>query len=381
VSLVFALTEWKPGEAARLCGVSPDLQRQWRRLGVLTPLTDKKKNRFNIITICYLVAARALIDNGAGHKNIQRLINSLGAQILHVAVLHGDVRARPPVSKLEVESQLKAWALPAVASRMKQRYFAFRNDHAALDSPCRGISFNHFHTLENWLLTGIEVSEFDDEIDVFTGERIEPAILTPEEIAEEEAWVLENPPPPPLPAGVSAVILNVELLAEELLESFGRDYAEVWDKERDFGSASFRDIVARARAVARELESLIDPLLTEYEDLKVNLEEVQTARATVIDERQAIVLQEKEEELEARIEKNFQVRDARQSEIDRLLAEQEKLLEAMKVDRDAAKKEDYRQLPRYRVDSLDLNLGGSTYNSDGDQGNIGSLLERSREHS
>lgn len=57
-----------PGEAARLTGVSTDLQRDWRRRGLLAPKALAGHSRFEFDGLCRMLALKAFSDAGVRLK-------------------------------------------------------------------------------------------------------------------------------------------------------------------------------------------------------------------------------------------------------------------------------------------------------------------------
>jgi hypothetical protein len=366
MTIQLSLSEWKAGDAASISGVSPELQRQWRRLGVLTPLTETKKTRFNIISIGFVVAARALISNGAGHKEISRLINELGGQIMYHAILMGRVRARPPVSATDVKDALLAWGAPSLSHNMKRRYFAFRNDEPSVGSNHRAVSFDQLETLRRWLETGTEQSEYDDDVDAFTGARIVRPELTPDEIAAEEEWRVNNPPSPALPRGQAAVVLDVAQIAEQLVGAFGEIYGEVWDAEEDSYTTGIRSLSAQSRKILDKIENI-----TGTKDLVAAQERRAQLRVTLRDIREQPTKEVYEELalLDAAINRLLIDQEQNLSELDHLFSSHKELSRRIKLEVASERQRDPSCFPSYRVGSL---LFDGMPDSDGNYGSVAS---------
>ena len=356
MALVISLKDWKAGEAAAISGVSPELQRQWRRLGVLTPLTEKKKTKFNILTIGFVVAARTLIDAGAGHRKIQPLINGLGGQIMHTALLRGELEARAPVSREEVQSEILRWGAPAVAARMSHRYFAFRSDEDAVGSNHRAIHFSEFSTFERWLSTGVEQTEYEDDRDVFTGTKIRHPPLTADEIAEDEEWRRGHPPELPLPPAAAATIIDVEAVASRLLDSLGRVYGQVWDNERDLESERFRALSSSAKHIGDQLEAMVVAFRADLDQAFAERDHIAVERMRPHSEASARDVERRAAEVEARIDRLLEEREARWEGANALRTEHSALIQEMDIELASLREQTNHKVSSYRVDSFDLGL-------------------------
>ena len=63
------LTQFTPAQAARITGVSPGLQRQWRSAGYFRAAAGEGAHaRFTAPELAGLMAARALVDGGLNYK-------------------------------------------------------------------------------------------------------------------------------------------------------------------------------------------------------------------------------------------------------------------------------------------------------------------------
>jgi DNA-binding transcriptional MerR regulator len=60
--------QFTPAEAARLTGVSPDLQRDWRRRKILPARPTEGHSRYGFSDLCRMVALKAFSDAGVGLK-------------------------------------------------------------------------------------------------------------------------------------------------------------------------------------------------------------------------------------------------------------------------------------------------------------------------
>jgi hypothetical protein len=68
----YTLTLFTPGETAKITGVSPDLQRDWRRRGYL-PVTDYGHNRFGLHGLAHMLFLKSMADRGIGPQHSQPL--------------------------------------------------------------------------------------------------------------------------------------------------------------------------------------------------------------------------------------------------------------------------------------------------------------------
>lgn len=307
VALVAALKEWGPAQVAEITGVSPALQRQWRKQRVLTPLTDRpdavKRTRFNVMSLAFVWAARVLIDNGAGHKDIERLVNTLGYEILNNALRRGSWDVRAPVTD-EIAAEYLAHH-PIFSMGQGRPFFAFRNDDIAVGHPDRSESFFHLRSVEAWLRDGIKADEPEDvamaEAEaalLASREEDEPLDEPEEEDEDDDDWTPE-PPPAPLPPGRAAVVIDVRQVTQDLLERVALIIGEVYDDAKDERYATFAQIKDQYDALNAEIGEGLDELerLKTVADALPSGSERSRARAAVEDYRAAFLPRYDEVEL------------------------------------------------------------------------------------
>lgn len=260
LAIVVALRNWGPAQVAEITGVSPALQRQWRKQGVLTPLTEReKRSKFTVILLGYVWAARVLIDHGAGHREIGGLVNNLGYEIFTTAMRMGRWRVRDPVTEEQARDAVVNH--PMMSMGIGHRYFAFRNDPEAIGSPHRADAFFHLDAVGEWLRAGKKLPEQED-IEAEEAERRwaaeQPPLESDEDDDEDDGW--EPPPPaPPLAPGRAAVVVDIEAVTRELVERAG-NIGDVYDDESDARFSGYEAVKLEVQEINREIEAGLEKL-------------------------------------------------------------------------------------------------------------------------
>jgi DNA-binding transcriptional MerR regulator len=81
----YTLSAFTPGEAGAITGVSPDLQRDWRRRGYL-PASGDGHARFDLYQLAHLFFLRTMADRGIGPQHSHELADIASGAIAYGAL-------------------------------------------------------------------------------------------------------------------------------------------------------------------------------------------------------------------------------------------------------------------------------------------------------